>query len=270
MGRIIFLLPIALRTMMFPFPFPVAGGRADAGEQLVSSAVSTAIRALLSRVEDLQVSVHCQPVSKLLQGALDGFSLRGRGLVIKNSFRAEILRVDTDAIAIDLGAILGGRVRLLRPTVAVTSVVLREEDINAAFEAPLVVSKMRGIAVEGGGQTLAFEKTRIQLGEDNRVHFETDILLEQSGERLHTGLQARLTVEEQRRIVLADVLFEDDDPRSREWAALFVAHFNRLMDIDKFNLDGATLRIQRLYTRNRQLTFEGRANINHFPGTKGR
>ncbi|BAC88578.1 MULTISPECIES: LmeA family phospholipid-binding protein [Gloeobacter] len=252
--------------MMLPFPFPAAGGRADAGEQLINSVVAAAIRALLSKVEDLQIGIYCQPMSKLLQGAIDSFNLRGRGMVIKNQFRVESLRVDTDAIAVDLGAMLGGRVRLQRPTEAIASVVLREEDINTAFEAPLVLSKMRGMRVEGGDETLAIRQTRVQLLDDNWMDFKTEIVFEQSGRSEPLRFKAHLATEEQRRIVLDQTDFEGQSEEACQLGHLFVAQFNRIMDLDKFNLDGATLRVHRLRIRNQQLIFEGRAHIDHFPG----
>ncbi len=251
--------------MMLPFKLPVPGGRADAGEQMINSVVATAIRALLSKVEDLKVSIYCQPTSKLLQGAIDNFSLEGRGMVIKNQFRVESLRVDTDAIAIDLGAILGGKVRLVRSTDAIASVVLREEDINTSFEAPLVVTKMCGMPLDGSDETVAFRNTRVQLLDNNCIAFQTDVLFETSGREDKVHLQARIAVEDQRRIVLVDPEY---DPDSETLGPLFVAQFNRIMDLDKFNLDGAVLRVHRLRVRNQQLVFEGRARVNHFPRPK--
>jgi hypothetical protein len=255
--------------MMLPFQLPGTSQRADVGEQMVSAVVQTAIRALLTRVEDLQVTIQCQPVSKLLMGAIDSFRLQGRGLVIKNQFRVDSMRVETDAIAIDLGSTLAGRVRLNRSLEAVAAVVLREEDINQSFEAPLVVGKMRGIpAGDGSGETLAFAGTRVTLETDNWISFKTRITFEGSGREGDVAFRARLGVEEQRRIVLSSP--EVAEGGDRMLAELFVSQFNRIMDVDKFNLDGATLRIHRLRVRDAQLIFEGRAKVAHFPGTHGR
>lgn len=262
--------------MMLPFNFAASSQRADAGEKLISSVATTAIRALLSGADDLQVSIYCQPVSKLLQGAIDNFTMKSKGMLIKNQFRAESVRVDTDAIALDLGAVLGGKVRLLRPTEAIASVVLLEEDINRSFEAELVTKKLQGISLaefeelDRPGETASFTRTRIELLDDNHIRLRTQITFEQSGETGEVAFTARMGVVEQRRLVLEEPVFEDDSPQARKLGQVFVDQFNRMMDLDKFNLDGVILRIHRLRVRNRQLIFEGRAKINHFPEPRKR
>jgi hypothetical protein len=47
----------------------------------------------------------------------------------------------------------------------------------------------------------------------------------------------------------------------------FAAVLNRMVDLERFNLDGVLLRVNRLETQGKQLVFSGYAQIDHFPGT---
>jgi hypothetical protein len=40
-----------------------------------------------------------------------------------------------------------------------------------------------------------------------------------------------------------------------------------MVDLERFNLDGVLLRVNRLETQGKQLVFSGYAQIDHFPGT---
>jgi hypothetical protein len=47
----------------------------------------------------------------------------------------------------------------------------------------------------------------------------------------------------------------------------FASILDNMVDLDRFDLDGVMLRINRLETKGKQLIFSGYAQIDHFPGT---
>jgi hypothetical protein len=63
--------------------------------------------------------VRCYPSSKLLQGSIDSFKMSGRGLVIRKDFAVEEMSFETDAVAIDFGSVLSGKLSLKQPTQAI-------------------------------------------------------------------------------------------------------------------------------------------------------
>ena len=70
----------------------------DWGEQMLNTVASKTIRHLFSQSESVDISVRCNPSSKLLQGSIDSFKMSGRGLVIRRQFRAEEMSFETDAV----------------------------------------------------------------------------------------------------------------------------------------------------------------------------
>jgi hypothetical protein len=82
-----------------------------------------------------------------------------------------------------------------------------------------------------------------------------------------------VTVEKRRRIIFANPEFlADGIPETvRGLSAVMTEGFatvlNRMVDLERFNLDGVLLRVNRLETQGKQLVFSGYAQIDHFPGT---
>ena len=109
----------------------------DWGERMLNSVASKTIRHLLTQSESIEVSVRCYPSSKLLQGSIDNFKMSGRGLAIRKDFLVEEMSFETDAVALDFGSVLGGKLKLKQPTQAVAEVKLSEAGINHAFSAEL-------------------------------------------------------------------------------------------------------------------------------------
>jgi hypothetical protein len=81
-----------------------------------------------------------------------------------------------------------------------------------------------------------------------------------------------LGVERRRRILFQDSQFEPDAvPESlREISQTLTAALdqilNNMVDLDRFNLDGVTIRINRLETQGKKLIFSGYAQIERIPG----
>jgi hypothetical protein len=80
-------------------------------------------------------------------------------------------------------------------------------------------------------------------------------------------------VERRRRILFQDCRFEPDAvPESlREISQTLTDAMaeilNNMVDLDRFNLDGVTLRVNRLETQGKKLIFSGYAQIDRVPNT---
>ncbi|MEN8445997.1 MAG: LmeA family phospholipid-binding protein, partial [Cyanobacteria bacterium J06555_13] len=77
----------------------------DFGENMLSSVARQAIAQLFTRSESVDVSVRCSPSSKILQGIVDSFKMKGKGLVIKKMFEAEEMEFETDAVSLDMSGL---------------------------------------------------------------------------------------------------------------------------------------------------------------------
>lgn len=247
----------------------------DMGEQMINAVATQSIRHLFTRCGDLQVEIRCSPPSKLLQGSIDSFKMHGKGLVIRREFQAQEMAFETDAVAVDLGAVLGGKIQLKQPTQAIAHIVLTEDAINQAFEAELVKPRLQNLEEPAlirlsGGEPVSFREVSLTLNPEQRVDVlaKTD-LPNRSDIPLH--LKATLEIQKRKRLVFADpeVILDgippDLQPLSQLLTDALIEILNKMVDLDRFNLDGITLRLNRLETSGKQLVFSGYAQVDHFP-----
>lgn len=249
----------------------------DVGERMLNTVASQSLRHLFSQSESIDVQVQCYPSSKILQGSIDSFKMSGRGLVIRREFRVESMSFETDAVALDFGSVLRGEIRLKQPTQAVAKVALSEAGINQAFTAELVEQRLQNISTPelnaiSGDEPVTFIDVSVQLLPQNQVQISAKADLPLHG-CVPISLGCKLVVERRRRIIFQNPQFNSEDipeavePVSRRLTAAFVQILNNMVDLDRFDLDGVKLRINRLETHGDQLIFSGYAEIEKFPST---
>lgn len=247
----------------------------DWGERILNTVASKTIRHLFTQSESVEVSVRCYPSSKLLQGSIDSFKMSGRGLVIRRDFRAEEMSFETDAVALDFSSVLNGQIQLKQPTQAVAQVTLLEDDINQSFKAELVSKRLHNLSLPAltelsGGEPVSFTEVQVQLLPDNQVQIFAKADLGNKG-LVPISLKATLIVERRRRIRYKDAQFEPEAvpealrEASQALTAVFAEILDNMVDLDRFNLDGVTMRINRLETQGNMLVFSGYAQIERVP-----
>ncbi len=247
----------------------------DWGEQMLNTVVSKTIRHLFTQSESVDVSVRCYPSSKLLQGSIDSLKMSGRGLVIRREFRAEELSFETDAVSIDFSSVLKGQFNLKQPTQAIAQVVLMEDDINNSFKAELVRKRLENVSIPAlseltGGQPISFTDVQVTLQPKNQLRLFAKAELPKHG-LVPISMSSTLAVERRRRVLFQNSQFEPEDiPESlREISQKLTAALdeilNNMVDLDRFNLDGVTMRINRLETHGKKLIFSGYAQIDRVP-----
>jgi hypothetical protein len=248
----------------------------DWGEKMLNSVASKTIRHLFTQSESVEVFVRCYPSSKLLQGSIDSFKMSGRGLVIRKDFWVEEMSFETDAVAIDFSSVLSGKLALKQPTQAVAQVTLSETGINQAFKAELVNKRLHNISLPSltelsEGKPVSFSDVQLQLLPNNQVRILAKADLSR-GELIPISLSATLGIERRRRLSFQNPQFEGDAvPESqREISAALTKALaeilDNMVDLDRFDLDGVTMRLNRLETQGNLLVFSGYAQIERIPG----
>ncbi len=251
------------------------GNKTDMGEQLLNAAASQSIRHLFSRSESVEVTIRCYPSSKLLQGSVDSFQMQGKGLLIRKDFWVENMVFETDAVAIDVAAALRGQIKLKQPTQAVAQVTLTEDGINKAFESPLVKQRLENLTLPAltnlsGGEPVSFREVQVTLLPQNQVKLlaKTDL---PNCQDVQIALLSTLAIDRRRRILFQNPQFlgEDVPEAVRGLSQILTEAFseilNEMVDLDRFDLDGILLRMNRLETAGKFLHFSGYAQIDHFP-----
>jgi hypothetical protein len=249
----------------------------DWGERILNTVASKTIRHLFTQSESVEVAVRCNPSSKLLQGSIDSFKMSGRGLVIRREFRAEEMSFETDAVSIDFGSALKGELSLKQPTQAVAQVMLSEADLNQSFQAELVTKRLQNLSTPAltelsGGEPVSFTEVQVQLLPNNQLLLAANADLGNRG-IVPISMKATLAVERRRRISFKDPQFEADAvpeslrPISQTLTAALAEILDNMVDLDRFDLDGVVMRINRLETQGKMLIFSGYAQIERIPST---
>lgn len=248
----------------------------DFGEQMLNTVASQSIRRMFSQSDSVEMSIRCFPSSKLLQGNVDSVKMQGRGLVIRRQFQVEEMSFETDAIAIDFGSVLRGQIRLKQPTQAIAQVVLSEDGISQAFNAELVQKRLVQVSLSadsGISDPVSFTDISVKLLPVNQVEIRAKVEVPEQG-MVPIAVRATLTVERRRKLLFTEPKFLDEQipaavqDLSKRLTAEFILLLNNMVDLDRFDLDGIAMRINRVETLQQQLLFSGYAQINHFPGAQ--
>ena len=251
-------------------------GGGDWGENLLNTVASNTIRHLFTQSESVDVAVRCNPSSKLLQGSIDSFKMSGRGLVIRRDFRTEEMSFETDAVSLDFSSVLKGNITLKQPTQAIALVKLTEKDLNHSFKAELVRKRLENVSSPAlsqlsGGEAVSFTDVNLELLPHNRVKMFAQANLPNG--TIPVSLSSTLAVAKRRQIRFKEAQFEAEGiPEEKQSTSRLLSEslaeiLNNMVDLDRFNLDGVTLRINRLETQGKNLLFSGYAQIERIPKT---
>ncbi|BAB76310.1 DUF2993 domain-containing protein [Anabaena sp. FACHB-709] len=247
----------------------------DWGERMLNTVASQTIRHLFSQSESVEVFVRCYPSSKLLQGSIDSFKMSGRGLVIRREFAVEEMSFETDAVSIDFGAVLSGKLNLKQPTQAIAQVILSETGINQAFKAELVQKRLVNLTLPAltelsDGKPVSFTEVQVQLLPQNSLRLTAQADLG-SGELIPISMTLTVAVEKRRRISFKDpkvelgAVPETQQEISQTLSLALAEILDNMVDLDRFDLDGVKMRLNRLETEGDRLIFSGYAEIERIP-----
>lgn len=250
-------------------------GNTDFGEQMLNTVAGQSLRHLFTRSGTIDVSIRCYPSSKLLQGSLDSFKMQGSDLLIRRDFAVHSMSFETDAVAIDIGAALRGQINLRQPTQAVAQVVLTEDAINQAFNADLVRQRTEqvdhpSLTRISGGEPVSFKDIQVKLLPEQQIKIQAKADLPNQSD-VPISVVATLDVERRRRLQFNQPSIQTADiPESIQGLSEVVTNgfmdvMNEMVDLDRFDLDGVLMRINRLETQGNLLVFSGYAQIEHFP-----
>jgi hypothetical protein len=251
----------------------------DLGERALNAVAIQSIRHLFTHSESVEAFVRCSPSSKLWQGSIDSFKISGCHLTIGKDFPIEEMLFETGAVSIDLRSALNGQIRLRQPTQAVAQVSLSEAGINHAFKSELVANRLQNISIPAlsniSGETVSFTEVQVELLPNNRIRLFAKTDLPNYG-TVPIFMTATLVVEQRRRLSFQRPQFELNlvpeciQAVSHDLTVSFAQLLNNMIDLERFDLDGVMLRLNRLETQGKKLILSGYAQIEHFPGTSSR
>ncbi|WP_017297818.1 DUF2993 domain-containing protein [Nodosilinea nodulosa] len=176
------LITILLSTLL---------GVAATGGVVVDTLAETALRGQLAGAEDLQVRIDNVPNYQLANGRIEHTLIAARGVETRQlpGLRIDSIDLETDPVDVDLGRLRRGELVLDRPAQAALRLRLKDDDLNAFFQSPLVQTWLNTLEFTLPGAAGAREQNRYGLANPSLRFLEGDRF------RIQVDLQDRVTQE---------------------------------------------------------------------------
>ena len=239
------------------------------GEQAISKAAEIGISTQLDEVEEIEVDIRTNPL-QLVQGQLESVSIEGKGLVMKEDLRAEELEMKIDRIAINPLSAAFGKIELTHPTQAQTRVVLKEGDIDRAFNSDFLREKLQNLKVNINDRpmTVDVQKVEFRLPGEGKFFLNATIRLEETGETKQTAFTAVPKIKSGgSRISLEEVQYGEGKEISPELTNALLEKSSELLDLRNFELQGMSLRLKSLDVQKGVMTLDAEAYVEEFPSS---
>lgn len=237
------------------------------GEQALNKTVEAGLSSQMDAVEDLEADIHTTP-GKLLKGELDSASIKGRGMVMDNDLRTELLSVQTNGIAVDPLKAAFGNIKLTRPTNASMVVTLMEEDIERALNSHYLDQKLQNLEVHLNGQPTQITPQRVsfRLPEEGRVEITAIVTLaDTQATRTLTFNAVPEVGPEGHQVLLKQVEVNAADGAPKALIDSLLQSLSQLLDIRNFALEGMRLQLQSIDTQPGNMEFTATAHLDEMP-----
>jgi len=235
--------------------------------QALGKAAEIGIKSQLDEVQEVDVDVDAQAL-ELAQGKVDSVSIKSKGMVMEKDLRVEDMDLQTGSVAINPLSIAFGKVELTRPTDASAHVTLLEQDINRAFNSEYIQGKMQGLDVHLDGKpvTVDIRQVNFRLPDSSKVSLSATMMLKETGESRPVAFTAKPEIGEKgQRVVLTQVEYQDGQDLSPELTEALLERSAELLDLRNFELEGMSLRIQKLDISEGKLSLQTAARVEQFP-----
>ncbi|HEY9619284.1 MAG TPA: DUF2993 domain-containing protein [Crinalium sp.] len=238
----------------------------DLGEQALSKVAEVGITSQLDEVEEIDVDIRTNPL-KVLQGEVDSVSIEGKGMVMKQDLRMEAVEINTGTVSINPLSTVFGKIELTQPADAEARIILTEDDLNRALQSDYLRSKMGSLELQVNGENtpIDIQNAQIHLPGDEQMQLQADIVLLTTGEHKQLKVKAKPSLTDQgQRIVLEDISFEGHQMSSDLSTALF-ERVLELLDLRNFDIQGMSMRLEKLKAYPGELRLQAAAQIEKFP-----
>ena len=236
-------------------------------EQAIDKIAETGIKTQLDNADELDVNIRTSPLD-LMQGKIDSVSVKGEGLVMKKELRAEKLQIETNAISINSIKAAMGNIELIKPTDARMLVVLKEEDLQNAFNCEYVRNKLQNLEIdyEGKKANIRMEQIKFMLPDIGKVQLEADIHLIEKDLNEKISFTAVPEINNEGNCIqLKSIQYLQDAKFNQEIAKAIIDSAEEILDLQNFEIDTMSFRVRKLDVNLGKLTIEADAEITDFP-----
>lgn len=240
------------------------------GEQALNKAAEVGLSSQLDEVDNLDVEIKTDPL-KLVQGQVDSVSIEGEGLVMQKDLRVEEMDMQVKSVSINPLTAAFGKIELTKPTVGSARVVLKEADINRAFNSDYVRSQLQNQKIQVNGQTTTINPQSVdfRLPGEGKVALNANIVLVETGETHPVAFEAVPRVSANGKTVSLDnVEYGQGEEISPELTKALVDQTSELLNLSNFDLEGMTLQVNSLKVETGKLILQAQAYVEQIPSSE--
>ncbi len=237
------------------------------GAQAIDKVVEIAIASQLDESESLSVTVQTEPL-QLAKGEVDSVTIEAEGLVMKQDLRMEELQVHVKDISVNPLSAMFGKIELNGPALGTARAVLKESDINRAFNSEYISGKLRELKVDRDEKivTVDVKSVECQLLSSGKIALNAEISVRETGSTEKIYFTAKPQIDAGGWTVsLQDVEYPENKEFSPELTAALAAKAGEVLNLRNFELQGMSLRIQQLNVEAGLLTVHAEAKVAQFP-----
>jgi len=236
-------------------------------EQLLSQEAERRVSEQLDDVEKINIDVRTD-LLKVIQGEVDGVSLTGQGLVIKEDIRVQEIKLQTDSIAINPFSALFGQIELNQPVNTSARVVLTEADINRALTSDFVRSKWQNFDLKVNGKIVSFtpQKIEVFLPGNGKMEFRGKVLLKEMGNTRPLAFVAMIRPRTHSQpIMLESFSCTEGDGMLLETVVVLMQKVEELVNLPSFELEDMIVSVKSLEVEKGSLTLITEVKVRQIP-----
>ncbi len=237
------------------------------GEQAIDKVVEIAIASQLDESKSLSVTVQTEPL-QLAKGEVDSVTIEAEGLVMKQDLRMEELQVSVKDISVNPLSAMFGKIELNGPALGTARAVLKESDINRAFNSEYISGKLRELKVDRDEKivTVDVKSVECQLLSSGKIALDAEVSVRETGLTEKIYFTAKPQIDAGGGAVsLQEVKYPENKEFSPELTAALAAKAGEVLNLRNFELQGMSLRIQQLNVEAGLLTVHAEAKVAQFP-----
>jgi LmeA-like phospholipid-binding len=236
------------------------------GDRALNKVVEMGIASQVDLVESIEVDLRTNPID-LMQGKVESIEISGKGMVVKQDLRIEILEIGTDRVSINPLSAMFGNIELTHPTAAEARIVLTEADINRAFSCDYVQGKMQGLQMEMDGQpvTIDVRAATLDLPGENKFVIAGTFVMRESGEIKKMSATAIPQIDENGNRISLEILAAEGQGLTLKLVLVIFEQLVALLDLRNFNIPGVSLQLHQLEAQAGKLVIHAKTQISQIP-----
>jgi hypothetical protein len=239
------------------------------GEKTLNKIAEMALASQIEQADTLSVKVKTNP-DRLAKGMLESLAIAGTGLVMNESLRMQAMQIDLDAIAVSPFKALMGNIQLTQPSQGKACFTLSEADIVSAMN-PIALQQQLAhyrMSLDGQRVTVEVQGVDCQLQADGKMQIQATFNLPTVNELRTVSLTLTPRVcATQQGIILGEYELGADSDRELSVVAIdaLLAQALRVLNLQDFQMEGFSLKINELEIDRGQLKLKADAGLTSFP-----